>query len=861
MNWVLPTLMKITLPFFQTLRLMKSGACFVIIALALNARSVPLSVVDLSGTWTFTPSGQPPTTIQVPGGGWYKQGFTNITQADYQRTITIPDSGQPQITRLELGAVNYEADVYINGNWVGTNITSFTPSCFDLTRWVTPGQNYTLKVTVKSRKAFMVNGKSVVPNAAGWSPNTPQGIFRSARLAVYPQIYISDLFVRPSVSQTCLYYDVWITNGSASLQNLTLSGNLSSWNDDHWAYPSISDQAVSVAAGSAGKITVGPVPWNLGSRSYWWPNVPYQENYQAKLHFLNLTLKNGAAMLDTNSVRFGFRELLQHSDGTNTCYFLNGIRVNFRGDSLQGADYDSIFHDGGYGDAYDTLPGFLAGANGWPAAVNNYERLNYNFVRLHQEPVTPYMLEVCDESGLMLMEETAIRGSNNDQDFILGYANMINHLIALYTRDRNHPCIVRESISNEPNFGSTDSTNFETALYQAAMSADGTRPLSIDAFGNFYNNMTYTNFSVYSHYGNGIGTYTEMVWARPDRPYGQGEFVWNADNTRQGFEWFATATESMRAQGASDIRPYTLLSAWAGFVPGVATTDMMLEQGGHPLYGIDNLKNAWANPQIQRVQSGYNPVLVADQDYWNANKYSDAAGDWPVSPQVVRPNQILNRTLDVFNDTFSGTAVKVIWKLAEDSANGEVVTNGEINVMIPLGYIYTNTITFSIPNAIDGTSLYLVLSTQKSGVPMFVEDSEKLVVMNQIQLKGTAFGTSPPYAPGREYYRATDGDLNTFFDYANPSGGDTGIDLGAGNASHVSSIIYSPRVGFESRMVGGVFQGSNDGTHYNTLYTITAVPTANTCAMVNGSLPYRYLRYVGPVNSYCNIAEMAFYSR
>jgi hypothetical protein len=217
--------------------------------------------------------------------------------------------------------------------------------------------------------------------------------------------------------------------------------------------------------------------------------------------------------------------------------------------------------------------------------------------------------------------------------------------------------------------------------------------------------------------------------------------------------------------------------------------------------------------------------------------------------------------LDVFNDTFSGTAVKVIWKLAEDSANGEVVTNGEINVMIPLGYIYTNTITFSIPNAIDGTSLYLVLSTQKSGVPMFVEDSEKLVVMNQIQLKGTAFGTSPPYAPGREYYRATDGDLNTFFDYANPSGGDTGIDLGAGNASHVSSIIYSPRVGFESRMVGGVFQGSNDGTHYNTLYTITAVPTANTCAMVNGSLPYRYLRYVGPVNSYCNIAEMAFYSR
>ncbi len=96
------------------------------------------------------------------------------------------------------------------------------------------------------------------------------------------------------------------------------------------------------------------------------------------------------------------------------------------------ADYDSINFGGGYGDAYDTLPGFLSGTtNGWPQAVDNYQRLNYNFIRLHQEPVTPYMWpQVCDQKGLMVMEETAIRGSNNDQNFILGHANMVNHLKA-----------------------------------------------------------------------------------------------------------------------------------------------------------------------------------------------------------------------------------------------------------------------------------------------------------------------------------------------------------------------------------------------------------------------------------------------
>src|SRR3712207_6873037 len=53
-----------------------------------------LSSVDLAGTWSFTPSGRAATTITVPGGGWYKQGFTDVTEAVYSRSITVPDSGQ-----------------------------------------------------------------------------------------------------------------------------------------------------------------------------------------------------------------------------------------------------------------------------------------------------------------------------------------------------------------------------------------------------------------------------------------------------------------------------------------------------------------------------------------------------------------------------------------------------------------------------------------------------------------------------------------------------------------------------------------------------------------------------------------------
>jgi len=111
---------------------------------------------------------------------------------------------------------------------------------------------------------------------------------------------------------------------------------------------------------------------------------------------------------------------------------------------------------------------------------------------------------------------------------------------------------------------------------------------------------------------------------------------------------------------------------------------MILEQSGHPLYGADNLPNPWTNSQITRVQAGYNPVLVADRDYWMPTKTSDTAGNWPANVPVMRPNQTVTRTLDVYNDTFSGTAVDVFWELRQDSATGATLASGQIHPTIAL---------------------------------------------------------------------------------------------------------------------------------------------------------------------------------
>ena len=165
------------------------------------------------------------------------------------------------------------------------------------------------------------------------------------------------------------------------------------------------------------------------------------------------------------------------------------------------------------------------------------------------------------------------------------------------------------------------------------------------------------------HYLDGFGHYGESCRSGTGRPDGEGEYIWPACNTKQGFEWFATATAAKRGKDASDLRPYTLLSAWAGFVPGVRTTDFTPEEGGHPVYGADNLTDPWSNPQIQRIQAAFNPIAAIDLPYWSASGASDSNGAFPL-PQAVpayAPGSTVTRNITVFNDDFTNTSVGFTW--------------------------------------------------------------------------------------------------------------------------------------------------------------------------------------------------------
>ena len=110
---------------------------------------------------------------------------------------------------------------------------------------------------------------------------------------------------------------------------------------------------------------------------------------------------------------------------------------------------------------------------------------------------------------------------------------------------------------------------------------------------------------------------------------------------------------------------------------------------------------------------------------------------------------------------------------------------------------------------------------------------------------------------------AFDGDLNTFFASYDKSYTWTGLDLGSAHV--ITRVGWSPRndgVG-EQRVVLGVFEGANreDFMDALPLYVIPENGKIGTMsyADVQCSRGFRYVRYIGPADAHCNIAELEFY--
>ena len=714
----------------------------------MQAGARPVVEVNLASAtaWTFQPDGgkEKAKILSVPSGGWRLNGFPNATAGTYIRKVTIPHlpSGGSQVTLLEFEAVNWEATVFVGPDSahlseVGKHLSAWTPFRMDISRFVTPGQTTLIQVHVRDRNAFKdKEGRFTVPAATEWNDRQARGILRGVTLAVYPQTYISDVFVKPATASNSLTYEVTLVNASDAKQNVTLGGHLTpATTGSHWNYPEVRVQTMTLLPRETAKVSVGPLPWKAGRESWWWPNIPYRSDYRAQLHTLSLLLwlnPMAAAPLQTENVRFGFCSPGQ----TGNRYTLNGIPLSLRGDSLPEGTIGT--------DAFARLPGFLPPLKenpGWPGAIRNYQRLNFNVLRMHQVPCTRYMMDICDELGMLVIPETAIRGGGIQKENIdLLPDAYLTHLRELILRDRNHPSVFKWSLENEL-FGAPEP--FMRKLYDTCQAVDGTRPCSIDDNVDY---PSWPDFAIIEHYTQAAGS-PDTTGGHPqtDRPFGQGEYAWPFGAKPQGPLWFALMTRALRIHENADIRPYTLIDVWPGVIPGLTPTNFpdphlppdSLEQGGRSLMDFPFPEAAWEDPRLKILQRSFAPLAIYDAEYDRANMHSNGRGEWPTSlPQLISGQKVI-RTLDIFNDEFEGEKITLfllpalrIKKVDGDVVKDEQEALPEIvrEVTVSPGGHLRLTVELPLPKVEQNTALELTVTGWKNGKERYRETLPFVIV-------------------------------------------------------------------------------------------------------------------------------------
>ena len=694
--------------------------------------------IDLASAreWTLSIDDGPARGIIVPGGGfnsdrqerpWIEMcgdGHGQRMVKDhvvYQRKLTIPKNAEGQAILLEVGAVNHGAEVYLvdgeKETLLATHIGPNMPFTADLTGYAAPGREYLIKI-----KAYpMWHYQNTVPNGFiyqegwtnptnGWASKFSFGIAKYVRLMIYPPVRIRDVFVRPSVSQASLAGDVWLENHTAEERSVKLRTRLSSWNNAHWNYPALPDITATVPAHSQTKVTFGPVNWAPGNASYWWPNKPFREDYTPQLHNLEFSLLEKRQTLQTLTRRFGF---VEWTEGPYY-YLVNGVRINFISDATPEAamsDYDC------YATAAAFLPPTRPGT-GCPETWKRYMRLGLGANRIHQSTPTEYMMNAADETGFLLIPETAIRGYQKQRWQEDNFTRAPKELAEVC---RNHPSVCRYSLQNEEN------PAWVGALADAIVTVDNTRPLVFEDSEQNHPGAVFGRSGAHAyamlHYRPAPTNATSMI-------AGMGECAWNGgagERTNAPFlEKFAFEALKGRCANWAYYSGWDWINYWPNFLEGMSATKHVWKQQYHEdrKDGIDG----WNSPVINWVQRAFSPCLVLDADFYFTNgSYSEK---WPAKLPTYLPEQALERTVQVFNDELDGDELRLRWSLHWDSPRGPRLEGKEKLLKIKPGFHVAETIRAQIPttHTRETRPLYLVLESVKGGRLRFHDESVEFLV-------------------------------------------------------------------------------------------------------------------------------------
>jgi hypothetical protein len=649
--------------------------------------------LNLDGKWSFIPFEMGKTTIDVPDYWDAKPGFVSTDQAIYEREITIPATKEweNKIFKLEFEGVNFIADVYVNNKLITSHIGGWIPFSVDITEYVKPGIPFSLKVNVKGGSHQPIVDEKGAPQwPVGFTGQKQRwGIIFDVWLRAYGQVDIEDTYIQTSWRNKKIHIDYEVINNSLNEKKILVYGKVTpSINLKDVVFDLKSEQII-LKPGEKRTISMEKV-WD--NPQLWSPDNPYLYYLQSEI-----VETDGISdiIVDKELRRFGFREV-----------WISGNKLMFNGHRMTLMGTNLVQHS----EFYDNQRYWYMTPETWNSTIDRLMELNIRTVRFHMQPAPKFILDIADERGLLVIDESTIYAreyilESNKNIYLENCKKWIEPWIKAA---RNHPSIVVWNAENEMGVGWLKwMTSAEMkSLGDEIRKFDLTRPVNYDGDADVGDQMVNLHYpeKYMENVKGSIYSWADKV--NPDKPTGVGEFITHyGENGFDNQWWQGTWVRGMRYVNFSDIRPYR--HDWA-----LIRSDM--------------------DEKIQNLKNGFARVALFDKEYDNLGIDPLKNKNYP----QLNSGDTVQRTLILYNDEFDDTivSVEVIIKSSEIyqalySYNGDrtpiatIVAHGSRTYCLPLGEHMDIPCSFQVPAIAEGFADYVDIEyiTRKRGEVKFRE--------------------------------------------------------------------------------------------------------------------------------------------
>jgi exo-1,4-beta-D-glucosaminidase len=381
----------------------------------------------------------------------------------YRKTFKISSSADPDYYRLVFEGLNQKANIWLNGTQIGAADTiagCFRMFAFNITELLQTGENVLAVEIIPPERGDLTIG---FVDWNPWPPDNNMGLWRPVKLCKSGEVALKNVFVKPTLNtETLNEANLTICTDLVNYSGKAVSGRVEAGIDGF-----IIKQEYSLDPYETRKIQFGPSGYtelNLKNPRIWWPNNLGNPN----LYTLGISAVAGNRVSDSNSVRFGIREVEDYyNENGHRGYRINGKEILIKGagwtDDMFLADSDEKILD----------------------QIRYVRHMNLNTIRLEGFwGNNKKIYEYADENGILIMigwscqwEWEGYSGRPEDKYMAIRSAQEIGEHTRAYQNQvewlRNHPGVFLWVYASDKLLV----PDLEKRLDKMLSEEDGTRPI------------------------------------------------------------------------------------------------------------------------------------------------------------------------------------------------------------------------------------------------------------------------------------------------------------------------------------------------------------------------------------------------